>query len=205
MKKIIALGVMLVATLSLAACGSSSSSSKDSSKTENATKVDSSKESSKKASSSSKSGDDKAIPTTADKDWFYNSKKNVFYAGNETMTLTKSEVRDGVEDGTKVLVIYNTIKNNSDKEQDPSNFYMVIHAKQKTDTSNVTLDVGMIATDEQGNSPLQTQEDNLNNSLLPGKTVETVLEYTLKNTNPVTVEFANADFTTIGTKEYAVK
>lgn len=196
---------MLVATLSLAACGSSSSSSKDSSKTENATKVDSSKESSKKASSSSKSGDDQAIPTTADKDWFYNSKKNVFYAGNETMTLTKSEVRDGIEDGTKVLVIYNTIKNNSSKEQDPSNFYMVIHAKQKTDTSNVTLDVGMIATDEQGNSPLQTQEDNLNNSLLPGKTVETVLEYTLKNTNPVTVEFANADFTTIGTKEYAVK
>ena len=104
----------------------------------------------------------------------------------------------------KVLVIYNTIRNNSKKEQDPSNFYMVIHAKQKTDTSNVQLDTGMVKMNDDGNSPLQAQEDNLQNSLLPGKTVETVLIYSLKNTNPVTVEFSNADFKTIGAKTYSV-
>lgn len=147
---------------------------------------------------------DGTIPTDAKHEWFFNAQKNVFYAGNETMTLTKSEVRDGL-DGTKVLVIYNTIRNNSTKEQDPSNFYMVINAKQKTATSNVDLDVGMMNSDENGNDPLQQQEDNLNNALLPGKTVETVLIFELKNTNPVTLEFSNSNFETIGTKEYAIQ
>ena len=205
MKKLIAMGVTLLAALTLAACGSNSGSKDSSSKTEKASKVDSSKESSKKAASSSKKADAKTIPTTPDEDWFYSAEQNVFYAGNETMTFTKSEVRDGVESGTKVLVIYNTIRNNSSEEQDPSNFYMVIHAKQKTDTSNVSLDPGMLATDDNGNSPLQAQEDNLNNSLLPGKTVETVLMFTLKNTNPVTLEFDNSTFDTIGTREYQVQ
>ena len=205
MKKLIAMGVTLLAALTLAACGSNSGSKDSYSKTEKASKVDSSKESSKKAASSSKKADAKTIPTTPDEDWFYSAEQNVFYAGNETMTFTKSEVRDGVESGTKVLVIYNTIRNNSSEEQDPSNFYMVIHAKQKTDTSNVSLDPGMLATDDNGNSPLQAQEDNLNNSLLPGKTVETVLMFTLKNSNPVTLEFDNADFDSIGTREYQVQ
>ncbi len=63
----------------------------------------------------------------------------------------------------------------------------------------------MLALDDNGNSPLQTQEDNLNNNLLPGKTVETVLIYTLKNTNPVELSFSNADFDTIGTKTINVQ
>nr|WP_241559464.1 DUF5067 domain-containing protein [Lacticaseibacillus hulanensis] len=157
-----------------------------------------------KATTTSKAPANDTIPTDAKHEWFFNAKKNVFYAGNETMTLTKSEVRDGL-DGTKVLVIYNTIRNNSSKEQDPSNFYMVINAKQKTSTSNVDLDVGMMNSDENGNDPLQKQEDNLNNALLPGKTVETVLIFELKNTNPVTLEFSNSNFDTIGTKEYTIK
>lgn len=82
---------------------------------------------------------------------------------------------------------------------------MVVHAKQKTDTSNVQLDPGSIALDENSNDPLQTHEDNLNNSLLPGKQVDTVLMFTLKNTNKVTVEFSNSDFDTIGTKTYTVQ
>lgn len=204
MKKLFTFGVMLVAALSLAACGNSSGS-KDSSTTEKATKVDKTSASKVSSKSSSKKTANQAIPTTADKDWFFNAEKNVFYAGNETMTLTKSEVRDGAETGSKLLVIYNTIRNNSDEEQDPSNFYMVIHAKQKTDTSNVTLDPGVMGVDDQGNDPLQAQEDNLNNSLLPGKTVETVIMFKLENTNPVTVEFSNADFEKIGTKTYDVK
>ena len=46
----------------------------------------------------------------------------------------------------------------------------------------------------------RSQEDNLNNSLLPGKTVETVMMFKLVNDTPVTIEFSNEDFTTIGTK-----
>lgn len=206
MKKILTIGVTLLAAITLAACGSSSSKSTDSSsKTEKATKVDSSKESSKKASSSSKAADDKAIPTSPDEDWFYSKDKDVFYAGNETMTFTKTEVRDGLDDGEKVLVVYANILNNSKEEQDPSNFYMVLHAKQKTDTSNVDLDVGMLGINDDGTSPLQTEEDNLNNALLPGKTVPVVMMWTLVNTNDVTLEMSNADFTTIGTKTISVQ
>jgi outer membrane lipoprotein SlyB len=196
MKKTMLIGLGLLTAVTLAGCGNSNSASKGSSpaKTEKAVN---------KATPTKKKNDASSVPTDANHEWFF--KDPVFYAGNETMTLTKSEVRDSVEDGQKVLVIYNTIRNNSKKEQDPSNFYMVIHAKQKTDTSNVQLNPGMVKMNDDGNSPLQAQEDNLQNSLLPGKTVQTVLIYSLKNTNPVTVEFSNADFKTIGTKTYSVK
>ncbi|KRK37321.1 hypothetical protein FC62_GL001437 [Amylolactobacillus amylotrophicus DSM 20534] len=193
-KTILLVGTMLSAALLLSACSNDRGSSNDSA--EKASKVESKK--STKQSTKKSSSEPVKIPTSPDKEWFYND--NVFYAGMETMTLTKSEIRDGIEDGEKVLVIYNTIKNNSDEEQDPSNFYMVIHAKQKTDTSNVNLDPGTLALDENGNNPLQAQEDNLNNSLLPGKTVETVMMFKLVNDTPVTIEFSNEDFTTIGTK-----
>lgn len=195
MKKTILIGLSLLTVTTLAGCGNSNSASKGSSATKTEKAVN-------KATPTKKKTDAFSVPTDANHEWFF--KDPVFYAGNETMTLTKSEVRDSVEDGQKVLVIYNTIRNNSKKEQDPSNFYMVIHAKQKTDTSNVQLDTGMVKMNDDGNSPLQAQEDNLQNSLLPGKTVETVLIYSLKNTNPVTVEFSNADFKTIGTKTYSV-
>lgn len=195
MKKTILIGLSLLTVTTLAGCGNSNSASKGSSPTKTEKAVN-------KATPTKKKTDASSVPTDANHEWFFNDP--VFYAGNETMTLTKSEVRDSDEDGQKVLVIYNTIRNNSKKEQDPSNFYMVIHAKQKTDTSNVQLDTGMVKMNDDGNSPLQAQEDNLQNSLLPGKTVETVLIYSLKNTNPVTVEFSNADFKTIGTKTYSV-
>jgi len=198
-KTILLVGTMLSAALLLSACSNDRGSSKDSA--EKASKVESKK--STKQSTKKSSSEPVKIPTSPDKEWFYND--NVFYAGMETMTLTKSEIRDGIEDGEKVLVIYNTIKNNSDEEQDPSNFYMVIQAKQKNETSNVSLDVGMLALDDNGENPLQVQEDNLNNSLLPGKTVETVLMFTLKNDNPVTLEFSNNEFEVIGTKTYSVK
>lgn len=209
MKKLITLGVTMLAALTLAACGSNSSSKDSSSKPEKASQVDSSKESSKKAASSSKASskkaDSAAIPTTPDKPWFYSAAKNVFYAGNETMTFTKSEVRDGYDDGTKVLCVYVTILNNSKDEMDPSNFDMVLTAKQKTDTSNVTLDPGTLKTDANGNDPLQALEDNYNNSLLPGKTIQAVLLYKLQNTNPVSLEMTNETMDVIGTKTFSVK
>lgn len=144
------------------------------------------------------------IPTDDKHEWFF--KDNVFYAGMETYKLTKSEIHDGIEDGTKVLVIYTDVTNNSKKEQDPSNVYMVVHAKQKNETSNVELNPGMVALDAEGNNPLQEYEDNLHNNLLPGKTVTCVLEFEIDkdNTNPVTVEFENSDFDKIGTKTYQI-
>lgn len=212
MKKLITVGVTLLAALSLAACGSSTSSKDSSSsktKTEKAKKVDSSIESSKKAASASKASSKKAdaesIPTTPDKPWFYSAAKNVFYAGNETMTFTKSEVRDGYDTGSKVLCVYVTILNNSKEEMDPSNFDMVLTAKQKTDTSNVTLDPGTLKGDENGNDPLQSLEDNYNNSLLPGKTIQAVLLYKLQNTNPVSLEMSNENMDVIGTRTIDVK
>jgi len=187
MKKLLTiLASLFMVSIVLTACGIQSNSN--------------SEKATNKATSSNKAT--KSIPTDANHEWFY--RDNVFYAGNETMTLTKSEVRDGF-DGTKVLVIYNTIKNNSDKEQDPSNFYMVLHAKQKNANSNVNLTPGIIESDDNGNTPLQTESDNLNNSLLPGKTVDTVLIFKLENMNKVTLEFSNADSHVIGTRTYDVQ
>ncbi|MCM6843370.1 DUF5067 domain-containing protein [Latilactobacillus curvatus] len=196
MKKILGIVSVSLCAISLAACGSKGAEKKttsSSSKVEKAVNKTTKKDASKS----------NEIPTDADHNWFF--RDNIFYAGNETMTLNKSEVLDGSEAGSKVLVLHTTILNNSKKEQDPSNFYMVIHAKQKTDTSNVDLTPGTLAIDENGNSPLQAEQDNLNNALLPGKKVNTVLMFTLKNNNPVTVEFSNADFSKLGTKTYNVE
>ena len=186
MKKIVTIGITVLAGLTLTACGNNKSNSA------------SSKSSSTETASSVKPSDQASNRT-----WTY--KNNVFDAGIETYRFTKSEVRDSSEDGKKVLVLYCDVTNNSKKEQAPSNVYMVVHAYQKTDTSNVQLDPGMVALDENGNNPLKEQDDNLNNQLLPGKTVHAVMVYTLKNNNPVKVTFENPDFNTIGTKTYNLK
>lgn len=196
MKKLVLVTTVALAGLTLAACGNGTSSKKTTTSSSSKVEKAVNKTTKKEAKTSS-------IPTDAKHDWFF--KDNVFYAGNETMTLTSSEVRDGAEDGTKVLVLHTTILNNSKEEQDPSNFYMVVHAKQKTDTSNIDLNPGTLKIDDNGNSPFQAEQDNLNNALLPGKKVNAVLMFTLKNTNPVSIEFSDADFTKIGTKTYDVK
>lgn len=135
--------------------------------------------------------------------WTY--KDDTFKAGILTYKFTKSEVRDSSEGGKKVLVLYADVINNTDEEQDPSNIFMVMHAYQKTDTSNKSLNPGMAALDADYNDPLQTQEDALNNKLLGKKTVSVVMIYSLENENPVTVKFDNADYNTIGEKQYSVK
>lgn len=195
------LTILLASTL-VACSGGNDTSSKSSEKPKDVS-TKTVKKSTKKKKSSEKESATK-IPTDDSHEWFF--KNDVFYAGMETYKLTKSEIRDGIEDGSKVLVIYTEITNNSDKEQDPSNVYMVVHAKQKTDTSNVDLNPGMVALDENGNNPLQEYEDNINNALLPGKTVTGIIVFDIgqNNTNPINVEFSNSDFETIGTKTYDV-
>lgn len=196
MKKVLGIAMVSLCAVTLAACGSKNNEKKNS--TASSSHVEKAvNKTTKKASKPN------TIPTDANHKWFF--KDNIFYAGNETMTLVNSEVRDGAEEGTKVLVLHTTILNNSKEEQDPSNFYMVVHAKQKTDTSNVDLTPGTLSIDDNGNSPFQDEQDNLNNALLPGKKINAVLMFTLKNNNPVTVEFSNSDFTKIGTKTYNVK
>ena len=132
-------------------------------------------------------------------------KNDVFSAGILTYKLTKSEVRDSSEDGKKVLVIYTDVTNNTNKEQDPSNIYMVTHAYQKTDTANKQLLPGTVGLDENANNPLQEYEDALNDKLLPKKTTKAVIVFALENDNPVKVTFENSDFKTLGTKTYDVR
>ena len=161
--------------------------------------------SSSKSSSSKLNKPKKVVPSDKAKDRPWTYKNKVFDAGIETYKFTKSEVRDSATEGKKLLVLYCDVTNNSKKEQDPSNVYMVMHAYQKTDTSNVQLDPGSAALDDNGNDPLQEYDDNLNNKLLPGKTVKACVAYELKNDNPVTVKFENSDFDTIGQEIYQIK
>ena len=158
-----------------------------------------------KSSSSKVNKPKKVVPSDKAKDRTWTYKNKVFDAGIETYKFTKSEVRDSATEGKKLLVLYCDVTNNSKKEQDPSNVYMVMHAYQKTDTSNVQLDPGSAALDDNGNDPLQEYDDNLNNKLLPGKTVKACVAYELKNDNPVTVKFENSDFDTIGQEIYQIK
>lgn len=58
---------------------------------------------------------------------------------------------------------------------------------------------------ENVNSPLQTQEDAMNDKLLPKKTTQGVVLFELENTNKVTVKFSNSDFKDIVSKTYSVQ
>lgn len=205
MKKGLLAGLAVMGVLALSACGNSGNTTSKTEKAKDVTSSKTVKKSSKKSSSSKKTSakETVTVPTDDTHDWFF--KDDIFYAGMETYKLTKSEIRDSSESGKKVLVIYTDVTNNSKKEQDPSNVYMVVEAKQKTDTSNVSLNPGSAALNDDATNPLQQYEDNLHNDLLPGKTVTGVLVYSLINDSPVTVTFSNADFQTLGTKEYQVK
>ena len=187
MKKSLTLGVVLISSIILAACGNKNSDvatnhSSSSSKVEKAT--------SKKTDPSKRK-------------WTY--KNNIFDAGIETYKFTKTEIRDSATEGKKVLVMYCDITNNSKKEQDPSNIYMVVHAYQKTGTADKNLSVGMNAYDENGNDPLQKYNDGLQDKLLAGKTTHAAIMFTLANDNDVTVTFQNPEFKTIGKKVISVK
>lgn len=166
----------------------------------NTNKTESSSSSS--SSSVSRSSSVKPDPNASERTWTY--KNNIFDAGNETYRFTKWDVMDSVDEGKKVLVLYCDVTNNSTKEMDPSNVYMVVHAYQKNATSDVQLDPGMVKPDENGNDPLQQYEDGLHNNLLPGKTVKAVMLFTINNDKPVRLEFENPNFETIGTKTYKV-
>lgn len=190
MKKSIVLSAAVCSML-LAGCGANTSHTKTSS---SVSKVSTSKV--------VRSSSVKPDPKASERKWTY--KNNVFDAGNETYKFTGWNVMNSVNEGKKVLVLYCDVTNNSTEEMDPSNVYMVVHAYQKNETSNVQLDPGMVELDENGNDPLQQYEDGMHNRLLPGKTVKAVMLFEFNNDNPVRVEFSNPEFETIGIKNYKV-
>lgn len=190
MEKNIILSAVVCSVL-LAGCGANTNHAKTSS---SVSKVSTSKV--------VKSSSVKPDPNASERTWTY--KNNVFDAGNETYKFTGWSVMDSLNEGKKVLVLYCDVTNNSTEEMDPSNAYMVVHAYQKNETSNVQLYPGMVELDENGNDPLQQYEDGMNNRLLPGKTVKAVMLFEFNNTNPVRVEFSNPEFETIGFKNYKV-
>lgn len=190
MKKNIILSAVVCSVL-LAGCGANTSRTKTSSSVSKAS-------TSKVVRSSSVKPD----PNASERKWTY--KNNVFDAGNETYKFTGWSVMNSVNEGKKVLVLYCDVTNNSTEEMDPSNVYMVVHAYQKNETSDVCLDGGMVERDENGDNPLQRYEDGLYNKLLPGKTVKAAILFEFNNDNPVRVEFDNSEFETIGIKNYKV-
>lgn len=189
--------VAIVVVFGAYALGTSSSSSDKSSE-----------KSSSSASTSSKSNTEKvSLSSTndpSDNEWSY--KNDIFDAGNLTYKITKSAIMDSAaQNGSKTLVLYTDVTNNSSKNMDPSNIYMVVHAFQQNDTSRLQLNPGVVSLDENANNPLQAQEDALNNELLPGKTVQAAFTFDLQNTNDVVVEYSNADFKKIGSKTYQIQ
>ncbi|MQS75020.1 hypothetical protein [Companilactobacillus halodurans] len=98
-------------------------------------------------------------------------------------------------------------KDISTKTINKKNYQNELNVKGLTNNSNVDLNPGTVALDENGNSPTQEYEDNLQNSLLPSKTVTGVLIFDIgkDNANPINLEFSNSDFETIGTKTYNIK
>ncbi|MHC9533181.1 DUF5067 domain-containing protein [Dellaglioa sp. L3N] len=193
MKKTLLITSLLLSTLLFTACGSS---------TPNDKKASSSQSSSSKVE---KASSRKTNPKDASNDkWSF--KNNTFSAGILTYKFTKTEVSDsGLDDKSKVIVLHTDITNNSDKEQDPSNIFMVLHAYQKTDTANKNLNPGSAPYDSEMNVPLQKENDALTDKLLPGKTTKAIIVFTLENTSDVTLKFSNSDFQTIGKKIYSVK
>lgn len=193
MNKIILVGITTLATLLISGCGNNTKSAN--SKSNNSKMI-------KKASSSSRKLP-RPSANAKNRPWTY--KDNVFDAGIETYTFTNYKIMDSVTKGKKCLVLYCNVRNNSNKEQTPSNIFMVVNAYQKNKTSDIQLHNGVVKEQDDQNSTLYKYTKNLSNKLLPGKTVKAVMVYELENNNPVKLEFQNSNFDTIGTKTYNMK
>lgn len=140
----------------------------------------------------------KPDPNASDRVWTY--KNNVFDAGNETYKFTKHKVIK--EDGEKYLILYCDITNNSTKEMEPDLVSLVMHANQKTSSTDEELETATIGTKQNG---LEKREHNLYTKILPGKSVHACIQYKLVNNSPVTITFQNADSQTIGSKTIKIK
>ena len=140
----------------------------------------------------------KPDPNASNRTWTY--RNNVFDAGNETYKFTKHKVIK--EDGEKYLILYCDVTNNSTKEMEPDLVTMVMDSNQKTSSTDETLEVATIGSNENG---LAKREHNLYTKILPGKSVHACIEYKLVNNSPVTITFEDADNSVLGTKVIKLK
>ncbi|CAH1850531.1 DUF5067 domain-containing protein [Convivina intestini] len=142
--------------------------------------------------------------TSKKSDWSFTG--NTYNAGNLKLKFGKSEIIDGIGDNNpKVLVLHADMTNISDKEMDADGIYATVHAYQKTDKQNKTLNPGLPKFSNDGKQPFEEEQNNLHNKLLPGKTVPVVVIFELDNDSTVTVKFSNDSFKDIGSKTYEVK
>lgn len=182
LKKVILVGAAALLAVSATACSSSSSKDSSSKKPETAQKA-------------------KNLNST--KKWSYSN--HIFKTSKLIYKITKTEVQPGLEDGKNNLVLYVDVTNNSKKEHEPVDVYAYVHATQKTSTSKVELDPGVGHVDDQGNNQLEQETENMNNKLLPGKSVKGVILFELKNNTPVTVRYEDYLFNKVGSEVYNVK
>jgi len=190
-KGLVLSGLTVLLASTLVGCSSNSSDSKPSKKSSE-TKTE-------------KVEKPKKVKTSSDaKNSKWTFKNDTYDAGILTYKFTKSEIRPSIDEGKNVLVLYTDVTNNSKKDQDPSNVFITVHAEQKTETANKELLPGTAQYDDNGDDPLQTYNDALNDKLLPGKTTHAVIVFELENTNPVKLVFSDYDFSDIGSKTYNV-
>lgn len=131
---------------------------------------------------------------------------NLYQTKDMQYKFTGASIEDSPNDGIKNLVMTFDVTNISDKEEHPNiDFYMYVHAEQKSDTSVIKLNPGVAKRDSQGDSPYKAQEDVMNNALIPGKTAQGIAIFQLKNNNAITITFANSSFKKIGTKTFNVQ
>ncbi|GKQ42955.1 hypothetical protein RD055328_08780 [Companilactobacillus sp. RD055328] len=184
MKKLLSLALLAITIVSLTACSSTS----DSDKTDKGTQKVENK-------------------TKKQSKWTFDG--TTFTTKQGIYTITAVKKMPSAEDGKNVIVFEFDFKNNTKKEIDmmaDNNWYVYVHATQKTKNSNKSLDPGTIGLDANANSLEQAREDVMtSDSVLPGKTVQGVASYTLVNDAPVKLKFSDEGFNTIATKEYTVK
>lgn len=152
-------------------------------------------------------GQAKALPTvTPDPNasqipWTYD--QSTYKAGIETYRITRGEVMKG-NHGKRYLLIHCIVTNNSDKEQTPSNIYMVVKAYQTVNGNDEQLSQSVVPVKKNGKNPYQAESDGLNNSLKPGKSKRAVMVFELKNQADVQVKFENSEQTVIGVEKFTL-
>lgn len=139
----------------------------------------------------------------------FNNKGHGTYKTNKaTFKITNVKVMPSAEDNKQVMVFECDITNNSKKEFDlvgDVNAYEFIHAYQKTSTSNKSLLPGSVGSDSNADSLEKDRDDvMMNDSVLPGKTVQGEFSFTLVNDKNVKLKFADSNYTNFANKSYKV-
>lgn len=182
MKRLITIGVALLAVMSLTAC---SSSSKDS-----------------KSASSSKNSDVHTVKTETKRSQYF---KNNFLKLNEmTLKITKTKLIPAGNKGNEysdktVFAVWYTIKNTGkDTDIDAVSAALVLSASQDSKNSVKSLEVA--------SNPDQKLTDIQDDKIKKGKSGNGSMAWEVRNNNPITLTATGLHTTTkIGTQVYKIK